>query len=222
MATIQQIDANRRNASKSTGPKTPEGKAAVSMNALRHGLRARSVVLPGEDRDEFHQLCDDLEVEWQPQSRTERFYLEQMATSQWKLTRMEVGESIVRERFTYIDEQLPHLDRLWQAQCRMERSYARAQRALERIQNSRRNQIHPQPEVQVPTPQPVANAGPAAASPDSEPEPASKETFIPVVAPAAAPSAAAFPQVGQRNGTTGRNVTFQTTPASNILEQDCA
>ena len=66
MATPAQIDANRRNALKSTGPKTPEGKAAVSMNSLRHGLRARTVVLPGEDREEFNQLCDDLEREWQP------------------------------------------------------------------------------------------------------------------------------------------------------------
>src|ERR1700684_3915605 len=101
MATLKQTEANRRNALKSTGPKTPEGKAAVTMNALRHGLRARSVVLPGEDRDEFQQLCADLEFEWQPQSRTEQFYVEQMAVSQWKLTRMEVGESDVRRRFTF-------------------------------------------------------------------------------------------------------------------------
>src|SRR3984893_3610593 len=92
MATLKQFEANRRNALKSTGPKTPEGKAAVSMNSPRHGLRARTVVLPGKDREEFNQLCDDLEVEWSPQSRTEQFYVEQMAVSQWKLLRMEVVE----------------------------------------------------------------------------------------------------------------------------------
>src|SRR6266481_5959999 len=69
MATIKQIEANRRNALKSTGPRTPEAKAAVRMNALRHGLRARTVVLPAENPQEFHQLCNDLETEWQPQSR---------------------------------------------------------------------------------------------------------------------------------------------------------
>ena len=47
MATLQQIDAHRRNALKSSGPKTPQGKAAVSLNSLCHGLRARTVVLPG-------------------------------------------------------------------------------------------------------------------------------------------------------------------------------
>jgi hypothetical protein len=140
MATVLQIDANRRNALKSTGPRTPEGKAAVRMNALKHGLRARTVVLPSENAEEFHQLCDDLEAEWQPQSRTEQFYVEQMAVSQWKLNRMEVGEFNVFTADAGAQTQLPMLDRLWQAQCRLERSYARAQHDLERLQKSRRRQ----------------------------------------------------------------------------------
>src|SRR5713226_7544476 len=68
MLNIRQIEANRLNALQSTGPETPEGKAAVKLNALRHGLRARTVVLPGENSGDFHQLCDDLETEWQPTS----------------------------------------------------------------------------------------------------------------------------------------------------------
>jgi hypothetical protein len=141
MATIHQIDANRRNALKSTGPKTPEGKAAVSMNALQHGLRARTVVLPTENHQEFHQLCEDLEAEWNPQSRTEQFYLEQMAVSQWKLTRMEVGEATIFREASTSKNQTHLLESLWQAQGRMERSYARAQRELERLQNSRRSVV---------------------------------------------------------------------------------
>src|SRR5438128_10219859 len=92
MATLKQIEANRCNALLSTGPTTPEGKAAVRLNALRHGLRARTVVLPGVRPEEFQQLCDDLEAEWQPESRTEQFYVEQMAISQWKLNRMQMAE----------------------------------------------------------------------------------------------------------------------------------
>src|ERR1700730_17807282 len=125
MATLKQIEANRRNALKSTGPKTPQGKAAVSLNSLRHGLRARTVVLPGEDRQEFYRLCEDLEAEWQPLTRTEQFYLEQMAVAQWKLTRMEVGEAGLFADAPSAKIQLPFLDRLWQAQGRLERSYAR-------------------------------------------------------------------------------------------------
>jgi len=161
MATLKQFEANRRNAQKSTGPNTPEGKAAVSMNALRHGLRARTVVLPGENREEFTQLCDDLEVEWHPQSRTEQFYVEQMAVSQWKLTRMEVVEVNFFKDAEAAQNQLPLLDRLWQAECRLERSYARAQRELERLQNGRRDSVPP-PEEPAPAPQPVAEEAPSA------------------------------------------------------------
>ena len=157
MATLKQIEANRRNALKSTGPRTPEGKAVVSLNSLRHGLRARTVVLPGEKRHEFHRLCNDLEAEWQPQSRTEQFYLEQMAVSQWKLTRMEVGEADIFRQAGGAATQVPLLDRLWQCQCRLERSYARAQRELERLQNSRPHQVH-QPEEATAAPEQVAPA----------------------------------------------------------------
>src|ERR1700676_2502519 len=182
MATLKQFEANRRNAQKSTGPQTPEGKAAVSMNALRHGLRARSVLLPGEDRQEFTQLCDDLEVEWHPQSRTEQFYVEQMAVSQWKLCRMEVTEVNIFKDADSAKNQLSLLDRLWQAECRLERSYARAQRELQRLQASR-PQPNPQPEEPAPAPaaeapstevgQAVSPVGHAAAAP-SDHQPTSK------------------------------------------------
>jgi hypothetical protein len=171
MATLKQFEANRRNAQHSTGPKTPEGKAAVSMNALRHGLRARSVLLPGEDRNEFTQLCDDLEVEWHPQSRTEQFYVEQMAVSQWKLCRMEVTEVNIFKDADSAKNQLSLLDRLWQAECRLERSYARAQRELQRLQTSR-CQPDPQPEEPAATEvggQPVSAPEQAAASPSATP-----------------------------------------------------
>src|SRR6266478_4421089 len=128
--------ANRLNALKSTGPRTPKGKA-FKLNGLRHGLRAHTVVLPGENSDDFHQLCDDLETEWNPESRTEQFYVEQMAVSQWKLTRIELAEKSIVTQEAAAKIQIPLLERLWQSQCRLERSYARAQRELERLQKSR-------------------------------------------------------------------------------------
>ncbi len=57
MASHKQIDANRRNAARSTGPKSPEGKAIVSRNATRHGLTSsRAIILPDEDPQEFHDF----------------------------------------------------------------------------------------------------------------------------------------------------------------------
>ena len=63
MATQAQIDANKRNASKSTGPKTEAGKARACLNALKDGTHAKTVspVLPQEDPvelDRAHQPVD--------------------------------------------------------------------------------------------------------------------------------------------------------------------
>jgi hypothetical protein len=53
MATKAQIRANRRNAQKSTGPRTPQGKAVVSQNAIKHGLFARQDVISSESQADF-------------------------------------------------------------------------------------------------------------------------------------------------------------------------
>src|SRR5712691_3433385 len=184
MATFKQFEANRRNALKSTGPKTPEGRAAVSMNSLRHGLRARTVVLPGENREEFNQLCDDREREWQPESRTAKFYLEQMAVSQWKLTRMEVAEAGIFKETLSAKTQLPLLDRLWQAQHSLERSYARAQRELERLQPYGPRRTPAKFAQEEPAPQAAAEAPAPAAPPAAQkPSPVPKAPPVPVEFP---------------------------------------
>ena len=189
MATIKQIEANRRNSLKSTGPKTPEGKQACKMNALRHGLRAATIVLPAEKPEDFHQLCNDLETEWQPQSRTEHFYLEQMAVSQWKLARVEIAEKSILEQKFSAKSQIPLVEKLWQCQHRLERSYTRAQRELERLQDFRRRQVH-QPEQSAP--QSLAEAPSA-----PQPQPTGKAPYV-MSAPAPAseaPSAAPSPRI---------------------------
>ena len=63
----KQEEANQQNAQHSTGPKTREGKEAVRLNAHTYGLRARNLILPSEDPEEYKQLWADLEAEWQPQ-----------------------------------------------------------------------------------------------------------------------------------------------------------
>ena len=134
MATLKQIEANRANALKSTGPKTAEGKAAVRLNSLQHGLRAQTLIIPGENREQFNQLHTALDAEWRPLTLTARFYVEQMAIAQWKLRRLEVAESSLLARDLPATIQIPLLDRLWQSQVRLERSFTRAQHELERIQ----------------------------------------------------------------------------------------
>ena len=87
MATAAQIDANQQNATHSTGPKTPEGKAAAARNATRHGLSGAFAVLPHEDQDEFDILLACLRDEFHPANQHETFLVEQMAQSRWRLSR---------------------------------------------------------------------------------------------------------------------------------------
>jgi hypothetical protein len=137
MATEKQIQANRRNAQRSTGPKTPEGKAAIRLNALRHGMRARSIVLPGENPEERDRLCADLEHEWRPQNRTEQLLVEQMAVAQWKLARLEVGERSIYMQDMGAERQLALLDRFSVQRGRLERSFSRAMRELQDLRKTR-------------------------------------------------------------------------------------
>jgi hypothetical protein len=142
MATEKQIEANRLNAQKSTGPKTPEGKANVAMNSLRHGMRARAIVLRTENEGRFHQLCDELEAEWQPQTPTELALLEKMAISQWKLVRAERREAIICEVYTD-EKQEAMLAPLAKFQERFDRAFFRALRELENLQKIRRQMAPP-------------------------------------------------------------------------------
>src|SRR3954465_7006869 len=94
MATDRQIAANRENARKSTGPKTPEGRAAVRLNGLKHGLCAKTIVVMGEDPAEFQALFDSLHSEHRPQTPTEVILVRQLAMAAWRqlrLYRMEAG-----------------------------------------------------------------------------------------------------------------------------------
>ena len=136
----KQHQANLENAQHSSGPKTPQGKAAVRLNALTYGLRARDLILPWEDPEEYKQLWAALVAEWQPQTQTERMRLEQMATSQWLLARMARKERRICELRFPFDEELPLLDRISALRTRLERSSSTALRELQKLQKERKAQ----------------------------------------------------------------------------------
>jgi hypothetical protein len=164
MISQNKLEANRRNAQLSTGPTSPEGRKAVSRNAVTHGLRARHVVTLAERPQEFLELWADLEAEWDPQTHTERFLVEQLAVIQFKLGRWEAVESAAvlqsttvclafhdlqeyqTEKGTVripdtIDKREEHvnrtLDRYSQITCRLERSWYKALETLQHLQDRR-------------------------------------------------------------------------------------
>jgi hypothetical protein len=94
--SVRQIKANRRNARHSTGPATPEGKQASRFNALRHGLRAKEIIIPGqEDPAEFDAILRELCEDWEPEGHTEFHLVGQIGLAEWRLRRVhraELGE----------------------------------------------------------------------------------------------------------------------------------
>jgi hypothetical protein len=87
MASAAQNDANRSNAQKSTGPRTPEGKETASQNALTHGLFAREGVIRGEDEDEFEMHREMLLDQLNPVGALEEILAERIVDLSWRLKR---------------------------------------------------------------------------------------------------------------------------------------
>jgi hypothetical protein len=88
MTSDKQIAANRKNALESTGPRTPEGKDAVRLNALRHGLLSRETLLPGEDEEALRGLGERLRDELQPIGELENLLVDRIIASYWRLRRL--------------------------------------------------------------------------------------------------------------------------------------
>jgi hypothetical protein len=89
---VVQIEANRRNAQLSTGPRTEIGKKTSSLNALRHGLTSRIVVLPTEDLAAYQNFSAEFLVDLAPATFAERQFAQTIIDTQWRLNRVRTLE----------------------------------------------------------------------------------------------------------------------------------
>ncbi len=87
MSTKSQIRANQRNAQKSTGPRSSQGKAAVSQNAVQHGLSARQAIITSESQADFDLYRERMLAELAPASPMESMLAERIITLSWRLKR---------------------------------------------------------------------------------------------------------------------------------------
>ena len=88
MATELQILANRLNAQNSTGPRSSQGKAAVSQNAVKHGLLAERDVICSESQADFRLYREQMLDELNPLSPMESMLAERIVTLSWRLKRV--------------------------------------------------------------------------------------------------------------------------------------
>src|SRR6478752_1788490 len=94
MTTFRQIEANRRNALKSTGPITEKGKRRSRRNAVRHGLTAETVIGALEDAEDYQAFEATIVADYDAQSAVERELVLRLASLLWRLrraTKMETG-----------------------------------------------------------------------------------------------------------------------------------
>ena len=101
----KQVAANRANAQKSTGPRTPEGKARSALNALTHGLTAITPVLPDEDPTTYEALRQRLFEQYRPVLALEAELVEALANTLWRLRRVGPMEAGILQR-PHWEEQL--------------------------------------------------------------------------------------------------------------------
>ena len=101
MASDKRIAANRRNAQRSTGPRSKSGKTRSGRNALKHGLSAQQVVIFGEDPAAFESLRHDLYAHFQPTDPVEEALVEQVAACRWRLRRVPEIEAGIFEHYLH-------------------------------------------------------------------------------------------------------------------------
>jgi hypothetical protein len=140
MATAAQTAANQANAQHSTGPRTPEGKARVAQNAVKHGLAGRDLVIRPYQQEEFEALRESLEAELQPQGAVETVTFHELLHAAWSLHRFRAIEAEISlgtvQDFT--DPQTTAvIDRLTRYQARAQRAYYRALAELRTLQTNR-------------------------------------------------------------------------------------
>jgi len=140
MATQKQIEANRKNAQKSTGPTSDTGKAVSRLNALQSGIDAKLAVIAGEDKNALKELSDSFYRDHQPATAMERAILDGVIRDTWLLQRFFRIESDLLE---YEMESDFHPDRYQHKLGKAFRDSSQHQIRLQRrIDSTRKSQLN--------------------------------------------------------------------------------
>ena len=212
MATVSQMEANRLNAQRSTGPRSAEGKASSRFNAFKHGADARSRIIPGEDEDDLLNTTREYYEEFRPEGVVETELVDTLVSSHWEKRRIARLEAAVIQAAVAKQENSDNalgnaiiedaagpnvLQKLHRRRQAANRDWFRAEHDLRQRQAERLSRpANPDPPAAEPTatespdPAPAQNEpNPAAAAPPAPPQTPNPQPLTPnPLFPAATPA----------------------------------
>lgn len=127
------------------GPKTDEGKEVSKMNALKHGLLSKAVLITGEDSEQLLAITKRIRFEMKPETEIERILVDRIVSNVWRLKRalaMENGEVLSGTGGLMYDS-----DKFFRYETMLEKGIYKALHELERIQAKRNGKDVPIPAV---------------------------------------------------------------------------
>ncbi len=149
MTSARKIEANRQNAARSTGPRSPEGKAAAALNGVRHGPLSRAALLPGESEADLAEFGRKVRASLAPVGEMELLLADRIVTAGWRLRRLLAVEAVLLGRAGkdagdafehYGREKMAVLSRY---EAGVERGLYKALHELQRMQAARRGEAVP-------------------------------------------------------------------------------
>jgi hypothetical protein len=117
-SSARRIAANRANAQKSTGPKSLAGKARAALNAFRHGLATKRILVHGEEAAEFEQTRASMLDHYQPIGPEQTDLFDDMFSAFWRMHRAQYLEQAI---FALVMESQEHWSKGWDAIARLQR-----------------------------------------------------------------------------------------------------
>jgi hypothetical protein len=152
MTSERQAEANRQNAQKSTGPRSPAGKAVVALNGTKHGLLSRESLIKGESEVELVDFGKRLRAKLAPVGELELLLADRVVSTAWRLRRLVAVETKLFNRERSVDCVFNNYGReimgvLSRYEVTLERSLYKALHELQRLQATRDGQAVPLPEA---------------------------------------------------------------------------
>jgi hypothetical protein len=142
MPSQKQIEANRLNSQKSTGPRSAEGKAASRMNALKSGIDAKSQIIRGEKAANLEALKSEYYGRFHPTAPEQRMLVDTLIDAEWLLRRFRVCEAQLWEQGAQFAMRPNDEIEIGQAFHGNSDYFARLQRRIDTAHRNYRNALH--------------------------------------------------------------------------------